>query len=144
MKIMNSWVRTKRIHRETWRHAATGKWKRIDYICTTSWLEMFIRSCRVYTKASPPDDTDHRLLVMNLEFPTTKRKLKHQLSRKTTKEPKPKTDYRMLRDDPTARQQLTTKLGTGLASLPGDNMDKLNEQIVETVRESVESCLPKD
>ena len=104
---------------------------------------MSIRLCRVYTKASLPYVTDHRLLVMNLEFPTTKRKLKHQLSRKTTKEPKPKTDYRMLREDPTARKQLTTKLDTGLASLPGDDMDKQNEQIVETVRESVESVCPK-
>ena len=34
LKIMNSIFRTKIIHREMWRHAATGSWKRIDYICT--------------------------------------------------------------------------------------------------------------
>ena len=27
MKIMNTFFRSKRIHRESWRHAATGKWK---------------------------------------------------------------------------------------------------------------------
>ena len=75
LKIMNSIFRTKRIHRETWRHAATGSWKRIDYICTTEWVSKFVRSCRVYTKASAAFDTDHRLLVMNIDFPSSKKYL---------------------------------------------------------------------
>ena len=35
MRIMNTIFRTKRIHRETWRNPATGKWKRVDYICAS-------------------------------------------------------------------------------------------------------------
>ena len=62
MKIMNTVYRTKRIHRETWRHAATGQWKHIDYICTTKWVSKFVRSCRVFIGPSALFDTDHRLL----------------------------------------------------------------------------------
>ena len=32
IKIENTHFRSKRINRATWRHAATGKWKRVDYI----------------------------------------------------------------------------------------------------------------
>jgi exonuclease III len=71
MKVMNTIFRTKRIHRETWRHAATGMWKRIDYICTTRWVSKFVRSCRVFTGPSPLFDMDHRLLVMGIEFPVS-------------------------------------------------------------------------
>ena len=38
MKIINSIFRCKRIHLGTWFHAATKKWKRLDYICTTPWV----------------------------------------------------------------------------------------------------------
>ena len=47
VKIMNTIFRSKRIHRETWRHAASGKWKRIDYICTTPWVAKFVTQCSV-------------------------------------------------------------------------------------------------
>ena len=36
MRIANSMFRSKRIHKSTWQHAATGKWKRLDYIWTCS------------------------------------------------------------------------------------------------------------
>ena len=31
-------------------NAATGKWKWLDYICTTSWVLKSVRSCRVYIR----------------------------------------------------------------------------------------------
>ena len=68
MKIVNSLFRTKRIHRETWQHAATGRWKRLDYICTTSWVLKFVRSCRVFIGPSKMFNSHHRLLVMNIDF----------------------------------------------------------------------------
>ena len=69
MKIMNTiFYRTKRIHRGTWRHPLTGRWKRIDYICATPWVAKFIKSCRVHTTASNNFDTDHRLVVATLSF----------------------------------------------------------------------------
>ena len=142
MRILNSIFRTKRIHRETRRHHGTGDWKRIDYICTTPWLERYVQSCRVHTKASLPYDTDHRLLVMNISFPSTKRDLKHQLSRSKASVSKPIVDYRALRDDPHIRQQLTMKVENELSTINKDDIDRLNEQIVEVVKESVDSVCP--
>ena len=97
MKIINSLFRTKRIHRETWKHPATGKWKRIDYICTCNWIAKMVKSCRVFIGPSSRFDTDHRLLVMDLAFPKTKRDLKLQLSRAPTADPKPSLDLESLR-----------------------------------------------
>ena len=79
MKITNSTFRTKRIHRETWRNPITGKWKRIDYICTSLWVEKFVSSCRVYIAPSRLFDTDHRVVVMDIRFPTTKKALRTQM-----------------------------------------------------------------
>ena len=77
MKMVNSFFRSKRIHRGTWRNPKTERWKRIDYICTTEWMLKFVRKCRVYIGPSPLFHTDHRLLVMDVQFPSTKRHLQH-------------------------------------------------------------------
>ena len=118
----------------------TGK-ELITY-ATTPWLEKYVQSCRVHTKASLPYDTDHRLLVMNISFPSTKRDLKHQLSRSTARVSKPTVDYLALRDDPHIRQQLTMKVENELSTINKDDIDRLNEQIVEVVKESVDSVCP--
>ena len=143
MKIMNTIYRTKRIYRETWRHAATGQWKRIDYICTTKWISKFVRSCRVFTGPSALFDTDHHLLVMNVEFPTTKRQLRHHLNRSTTRETKPTTDYRALRDNQCIRQKLTEKLDNKFEGLVINDIDELNDKITTIVRECVDDVCPK-
>ena len=142
MKIMNSIFRTKRIHRETWRHAATGTWKRIDYICTTNWVSKFVKSCRAYTKASAPFDTDHRLLVMNISFPSSKRELRMKLSRHSAKEPTSKIDFKALKEDPNLQELLTSKTDRDLENIDTGNMDDLNELIVSTVVKNMEEICP--
>ena len=143
MKIMNSIFRTKRIHRATWRHSATGKLKRIDYVCTSSWVAKFVRSCRVFVGPSSMFDTDHRLLVVNIEFPTTSTELRHQLSRTAPREDKPTTDIRALRDNPELRNKLTTDLDARLEVLDIRDVNELNDAITTTVRECVEEVCPK-
>lgn len=144
MKIMNTIFRTKRIHRETWRHAVTGQWKHIDYICTTKWVSKFVRSCRLFIGPSSLFDTDHRLLVMNIQFPKTKRELRHHLSRATIREAKPTTDFRALRDSPDIRQRLTEKLDSEFEGLVINDIDELNDRITTTtVRECVDDVCPK-
>ena len=76
LKIANSIFRSKRVHRGTWQHAATGKWKRLDYICTTGLVMKFVKSCRVYIGPSRLFDSDHRLLVMDMNFPEPKHGIK--------------------------------------------------------------------
>ena len=100
MKIVNSIYRTKRIHRGTWYNQVIGRWKRLDYICTTGWVLKFVRSCRAYTEPSKLFDTDHHLLVMNINFPTSKRSVKLSLLKGGQKEPKLRRNYNVLRDTP--------------------------------------------
>ena len=102
---------------ETWQQAATGKWKRVDYICAQKWVTKFIRSCRVFIGPSAEFDTDHRLLVMNIEFPAGKKNLCHQLHRTKLIERKPTLDLRALRDSREIQQKLTDRLERELESL---------------------------
>ena len=110
MKIVNSIYRTKRIHRGTWYNQVIGRWKRLDYICTTGWVLKFVRSCRAYTEPSKLFDTDHRLLVMNIDFPTSKRSVKLSLLKGGQKEPKLRRNYNVLRDNPEKQRELTDKI----------------------------------
>ena len=99
----------------------------------------FTRSCRVYTKSSKPYRTDHRLLVLDLQFPSTKKMLRQKLSRQNMKQPTPKIDFTSLKDDETVRQHLTLKLDDMLAEHCGlSNVNELNDLIVSSVRQSVE------
>ena len=143
MKITNSLFRTKRIHRETWKHAATGKWKRIDYICTSEWIFKMVKSCRVFIGPSARFDTDHRLLVMDIAFPKTKLDLKFQLSREVRPTPKPSMDLQSLRKDPEMQRKLTEYLDNELNAVVSNDMDELNEKITESVRNGLEEICPK-
>ena len=98
MKIMNSIFRTKRIHRETWRNPATGKWKRVDYICVSPWVTQFVKSYRVYIAPSRLFDTDHQAGIMNIEFPTTKKVIHNHLNKSKHHEAKPTKRYEMTRN----------------------------------------------
>jgi len=74
-KIVNSFFRTKRIHRGTWLHKPTGTLKRLDYILTRNYISKFISSCRSYRTAASLFDTDHYMVKMTLSYPTTHKKL---------------------------------------------------------------------
>ena len=143
MKIVNSLFRTKRIHRETWRHAATGKWKRIDYICTSNLITKVTKSCRVFIGPSARFDTDHRLLVMDLAYPKTKRELKIQLNRKKTTAPKPQLDLESLRRDTKLQEELTCYLDNKLKEVESNDLDELNEMITDAVKDGLEEICPK-
>ena len=142
MKIVNFMFRTKRIHRESWQHAATGMWKRLDYICTTSWVVQLVRSCRVYIGPSKMFDTDHRLLVMDVNFPYSKKDLKVELSKGRVVEKKIYRDFNVLRDEERKRHKLTAKLNENLQSLDASDVDTLNNEIVLAVRKSAEEVCP--
>ena len=146
MKIVNSIFRTKRIHRETWRNSITGKWKRVDYICTTGWILKFVRSCRVYIGPSKMYQTDHRLLVMNIDFPSSKQAVKLSLLKGRPKAPKLRINFNVLRDDPEKRRELTQKIEHHLEFVNAEetNVDLLNQGIVEAVRTSAEEVCPAE
>ena len=143
MRIINSFFRTKRIHRGTWRNPATGKWKRIDYICASAWISQFVTSCRAYAAPSRLFDTDHRVVVMNITFPTTKKALRKNLNTWTVREPKPITNVQALRDNRDLRDTLTARLDDDLVNLECLDINDLNEKIATSVRSSTEDVCPK-
>ena len=89
LKIVNSFIKTKRIHRGTWTHPPTGIIKQLDYILTRKQIMKLITSCRAYKKHSEPFCTDHYLLAMTLKIP---KELKQSLKihvKTLKREPKP-------------------------------------------------------
>ena len=135
MKIVNSAFRSKRVHRGTWRHAGTGKWKRLDYICTTEWLMKFVQRCRVYIGPSSLFDTDHRLLVMDMRFPSTKRQLLHHISRRPTRSDVERIDYSVLCRDKDLQKELSDKIDDCLGMLYPNDGDEINNVVVSVVRD---------
>ena len=143
MKILNSMFRSKRIHRGTWKNPRTGLWKRIDYICTSEWLAKFAKSCRVFIGPSVLFQTDHRLLVLDIKFPHTKRNLKYYLSRITVPhEEACRSDFKALQRDTNLQNDLSSFLENRLGSLTSD-LDDLNEDIVSAVRQGMDEVCPK-
>ena len=142
MKLINTSFRSKRIHRETWRHAATGKWKRVDYICAGKWVEKLVRSCRAYVGSEKTFDTDHRLMVMNISFPKSKHDLYVQVC-KRKRDAKPTADVKALGRDETIRNKFTASLDAALQNITTEDIDELNDVIVLSVKDGIESVCPK-
>ena len=80
-------------------------------------------------------DTDHRLFVMNINFPTSKRSVKLSPLKGGQKEPKLRRNYNVLRDNPEKQRELTDKIDDYLefVKMEDTNVDQLNEDIVEAV-----------
>ena len=71
---------------------------------------------------------------MNIEFPTKKIELIHQLSTLKNQDPKQLTNFEELRDNPTAHERQTGLLDSTLGGININDIDVLNENIVTTVK----------
>ena len=80
---------------------------------------------------------------MDIKFPHTKRDLKHHLSRIVSPEEKCRMDVKALQRDVQLQNHLSTFLENRLESLPTDDVDLLNEEIVSAVKEGMEEVSPK-
>ena len=143
MMIMNSFFASKRIHRETWRNPATGTWKRIDYICATRWVSKMVQNCRVYTGASRLFDTDHRLLVMTINFPT-KANLRSFLQKNKCKTSTPTINYTTLTKSKIIQEELTNSLDKAFSVPSPYDIDALNDHITSKFRECVSKVCPRN
>ena len=104
----------------------------------------FARKCRVYIGPSALFLTDHRLVVMDVQFPSTKKHLQHQLSRRPNREDIERTDYSALRYDQDLQRELSSRIDSQLSVLyPDDDVDELNDLIASAVKDSVEEVCPK-
>ena len=80
-------------------------------------------------------DTDHRLLVMDLNFPCSKKDLKAGLLRGRPREKRVQRNFNVLRDEERKREELTEKLEENLRLLEEtSDVDALNNGIVDAVR----------
>ena len=87
--------------------------------------------------------TDHRLLVLDIKFPQTRRNLKFYLSRSAVCRDEPtRSDYKALQRDTNLQNQLSSYLETRLGS-PSEELEDLNEDIVSAVRQGMEEVCPK-
>lgn len=101
-----------------------------------------VTSCRVFIGPSQVFDTDHRLLVMNIHFPTTKRALQFQLSRTSQRTPKPTPNVQALRDNPELRQNMSDAFDNLYGDDTPTEVNELNEKITTCVRESIMAVCP--
>ena len=101
-----------------------------------------VTSCRVFIGPSTRFDTDHRLLVMDVSFPKTKRELKFKLNRAVTSAaPKLSLDLPSLRKDPKLQKNLSDYLDVALSGVNCKDMDELDEIITDSRREGLEQLL---
>ena len=140
-KIINSIFRTKRNHRGTWMHPPTGIVKRLDYILTRNFISKFISSCRSYRSAASLFDTDHYMVKMILNYPTTHKKL---FIPKSSPIPKSKPIISSLHQDVNVAMQYSELINSKLDpnNIPSD-LDILCDQITSSIQESVEAACPK-
>ena len=88
-------------------------------------------------------DTDHRLLVMDLNFPCSKKDLKAGLLRGRPREKTVQRNFNVLRDEESKRQELTERLEENLRLMEETrDVDTLNNRIVDVVRKSAEEVCP--
>ena len=139
MKITNYLFRTKRIHREIWKHAAPQQIQRTQTECLhlCDWLFKMVKSCRVFIGSSTRFDTDHRIVLMDVSFPKTKRQLKFKLSRAVTSTVRePSLRLQSLRSDPKLKKTLSEYLDTAVSGVNCNDMDELNEILTYSERGS--------
>ena len=132
LHILNTIFRSKRIHRNTWLHAATGTRKRIDYITTRGFLFKLTTSCRVYNGATKLFDTDHSILVMSIKSPIKMKSFRFKKCR-TMYQKNSRLNLAVLRDAEVCANY-SAELNTDLnpESLPKDQ-----EQLVKCIENSV-------
>ena len=103
----------------------------------------FVKSCREYIGPSKLFDTAHRVLIMNVAFPCTKRYLHIQLHRNINIDPKPRVNVSALGDSKELQAKLSEELDVALGEIDINDMNELNEKITSSVRECVENVCPK-
>lgn len=107
------------------------KWRWVDYICTTRWFANFFLGCQPSVRWTfRLFDTNHRLQVINIEFPFT---IRVTAPTKSLKRKVNQTPYtHALQESPEISRRLTEKLNT---AFQGVNVKEVNERIVIGIEE---------
>ena len=138
--IMNSFFKTKPIHRHTW-YSPTGFSKRLDYILAEFHLKKLCSNYRVYRKASIPFETNHRLLTMSCSFPSIRSQ--KQFFSQTSKSAKPRKNISLLHD-PDISGNFSNKLDFLLSDDPSTNdVNEIESILTGAILKASESEVPK-
>lgn len=115
------------------------KWRWVDYICTTRRFANFFLGCQPSVRWTfRLFDTNHRLQVINIEFPS-RFGLRHQLT-KSLKRKVNQTPYtHALQESREIVRRLTEKLNT---AFQGVNVKEVNERIVIGIEEVYLKTIP--
>ena len=130
LKIINTFFRSKRIHRGTWVHQPTGLVKRLDYIVTRKFISRLITSCHAYRKTSSTFDTDHYITHKRKSLPLSKPFC-----------PIPLINISSLRQDDNIAKTYYDMLDNDLNinDIPSD-IDLLSERIGAAIRDSLDKA----
>ena len=114
------------------------KWRWVDYICTTRRFANFFLGCQPSVRWTfRLFDTNHRLQVINIEFPFT---IRVTAPTKSLKRKVNQTPYtHALQESREIARRLTEKLNT---AFQGVNVKEVNERIVIGIEEVYLKTIP--
>ena len=145
-KLANSFFRSKRIHFNTFSCALYKK--RLDYFMVDNFIFKMIRNCRVFrlqNDRSADFCTDHRLLVLEIDLPSSKAsKILDKSIKRKPKKPKAKPQFGLLRDDPQVRQLYSAEVANQLGDdLTCTDANECLEKVITALTASADKVLPK-
>ena len=138
LSVLNTWFDHKLCRRFTW-HSPDGITKKVyDFVLSCSWMRKFTSNCRVYN--SYDFDSDHRLVIANLNTPITK--IARFIGRKKTVI-KQRINFSAV-DEATELNFLETVIeNLSDYDLNGLTNTELSEKLVNVINSSADTTLPK-
>ena len=80
---------------------------------------------------------------MDITFPSTKKHLQYELSRRPSRDDIERVDFSTLCYDKDLQKELSAKIDSHLGVIYPNDVDELNNLIANTVKESAEEVCPK-
>lgn len=140
LAVLNSYWKHKRSHMITW-HSATGFKNTIDYILSDGLLSSWCTNCRV--RNSFDFLSDHRLLVLTVRQPKTKRDFLHHRPKKPASDPIKSRRVKDLRNKPEYPKIVDKFLVDEAAYIPQDISHKC-EFLTYILKKATIQCLPEE
>ena len=141
--ILNTMFPTKSsAHRWTFK-SPLGYYRRLDYILGEWYVKRASQNCRSYPAFSKPFDSDHRVVVLDVNFPS-KRSNKKLFAKKYIVKKPAIPNVRTLREDECVRTKYIDQLGTLLETppSPASDMNDVEQQIVSAISTASANTIP--
>ena len=129
-------------HRWTFK-SPLGYMRRLDYIMGEWYIKQAVKNCRSYPVASEPFESDHRVVVIDMDFPT-KRMNKEIFARKRNTVKKRIPNIQKLRDVDFVKTEYNSNLDALLHDPPQPeaNIDTIERNIVNAICTASNGTIP--